>query len=59
MPQNLFHLWRYAMLDTKTIGWLQIIGAVLAWWLGGAGLASSTTIFAVLFLLMGIHHLTE
>lgn len=52
-------------MEAKVLGWLQIVGAALALWFNrsvfelktGPGIALA--IMAVLFLIMGLHHLSE
>ena len=62
-------------MDAKTLGWLQIVGGALALVFPGGGMnmmgmmgfggynmmggGLAVTIFALLFIIMGIHHVTE
>lgn len=62
-------------MDAKLLGWLQIIGGALALVFPGGGMNMmgmmgfggysmmgggwAVTIFALLFIIMGIHHVTE
>ncbi len=62
-------------MDAKLVGWLQIIGGALALLFPGGGVnmmgmmgfggysmmggGLAVTIFALLFIIMGIHHVTE
>lgn len=62
-------------MDAKVLGWIQIVGGALALVFPGGGVNMmgmmgfagygpmmggwSVTIFALLFIIMGIHHVTE
>jgi len=43
-------------MDSKTRGWIYIIGALAAGWLGWQAQNWADLIFAVLFLVSGYHH---
>jgi len=54
-------------MDAKTLGWIQIVGGVLALVAPGGSIGMmrysssnwGVTILSVLFIIMGIHHLME
>jgi len=46
-------------LEPKTLGWIQLIGALLAGWFGWQGQRWDSVVLAVVFLIMAYHHLTE
>lgn len=47
------------MLKSKQLAWLQLIGGVIAGWFAFQEMDYAAMIFAVLFLLMALHHFTE
>ncbi len=46
-------------MNAKTLGWIQIVGALIGGWFGWQEMDWGALTFALLFLLMGIHHLKE
>lgn len=44
-------------MDPKTLGWIQLIGAIVAGWFGWQAQDWGVVILALVFLLMSFHHL--
>ncbi len=46
-------------MDAKTLGWIQLIGALVAGWFGWQAGRWDSLVLALVFLIMAYHHLTE
>lgn len=47
------------MVDPKTLGVVQLLGALFGAWFGWQAQRWDSVVFAVVFLVMAVHHLAE
>jgi len=45
------------MIDSKMMGWIQVVGAIVSGWFGYQSLDYGVLVLAVVVLTMGVHHL--